>query len=116
MSTKSKRLVREIAALGKANDHLRVVLLRHKKALALNVKRIDSGGWTVAATKAGAPVIRSELTDAMDDFERARHDVRLAFFALGAEQGKSMSEMGRALGVSRQLASRLAAEAKDAGY
>lgn len=116
MSTKSKRLTRQVAALGDANDHLRAVLLRHKKALALNVKRIESGEWTGAATRAGAPVIRSELTDAMDDFEKARHEVRLAFFTLGAEQGKSKSEMGRALGVSRQLASRLAAESEDAGY
>jgi hypothetical protein len=116
VSTKSKRLERRIAELGEANDHLRAVLIRHKNAMVLNAKRIESGEWTDAAANAGVPGIRSEVTEAMDNFEKARHQVRLAFFDLGTDQGKSIAEMGRALGISRQLASRLAAEAKQASH
>jgi len=59
------------------------------------------------------PERRSEVTDALGEFEAARHQVRLAMFALAKEQGSSFSDLARALGISRQLASRLAAEAQD---
>jgi hypothetical protein len=47
------------------------------------------------------------MTAALKDFEAARHRVRLAMFSLAKEQGSSFSDMARALGISRQLGSRL---------
>jgi hypothetical protein len=116
MSTESRRLLRRMAEFNDANDHLRDVLLHNKRALVAGAKHIENGEWTADEVEAGAPEIRFELTEALSVFEKARHEVRLSFFGFGTEQGKSMSEIGRALGVSRQLASRLAAEAKQAGY
>jgi hypothetical protein len=50
------------------------------------------------------------VTEAIQEFEAARHQLRLALFSLGKEEGASISEVGRVLGISRQLASRLAGE------
>ena len=54
---------------------------------------------------------RRELTAALDAFEAARHQFRLAIFTRCLAEGASMSEIGRALGVSRQRASVLARQA-----
>ena len=57
------------------------------------------------------PQRRREVTEALEEFETARHRVRLSMFGVAEEQDASISEVARALGISRQLASRLAAEA-----
>ena len=115
MSATGDRLVHLIAVLETANDHLRSELLRHQASLADAAKRVRSGELTAESIIAGgAPEIRVNLTDALDDFERARHQVRVALFAfLAIEQDTSQSEICRSLGISRQLASRLAHEATE---
>lgn len=49
---------------------------------------------------------RSAITDAIRDFEAARHRVRLLLVAIEIEEGRSIGEVARSWGVSRQLASR----------
>jgi hypothetical protein len=115
MSQASERLVGRISELEESNDELREKLLHHKRALRAAAQRVKSGELTPEAIRSGgAPEIRVDLTDALAEFERARHQVRLALFAfLGLEQDTSTAEIGRSLGFSRQLASRLAQEAKE---
>ena len=48
----------------------------------------------------------------LDVLERARHEVRTAVFALGLAEGMSIGELGRLYGFSRQLAARVAREAR----
>jgi len=55
------------------------------------------------------------MTESMEEFEAARYQLRLAIFALGQEEGSSISEFARALGISRQFASRLANEVSSSG-
>jgi hypothetical protein len=55
---------------------------------------------------------REELTSSLDEFEHRRHVARLALIAVGLNQGMSIGEVGRSWGFSRQLAARLAREAK----
>jgi len=55
---------------------------------------------------------RQELSDALDELERSRHEVKLIIAAEGLRQGMSIGEIGRAWGVSRQLAARYAKEAR----
>ena len=62
---------------------------------------------------AGGLGLRQEITHDLETFEEARHTVRVALFAVATEQGTSISDIGRALDISRQLASRLAAEVRD---
>ncbi len=49
---------------------------------------------------------RSAVTDAIRGFEAARHRVRLLLVAMEVEEGRSIGEVARSWGVSRQLASR----------
>jgi hypothetical protein len=49
---------------------------------------------------------RSAVTDAIRGFEAARHRVRVLLVAIEVEEGRSIGEVARSWGVSRQLASR----------
>jgi hypothetical protein len=108
-----ERLDRAFVALQAANDDLRDALLVHKDATTEAVRRMTDGSLTTEGIRAGAaPEIREDLTEAMDRFETARREARLAVFAyLSANSDESFSEIGRSLGISRQLASKLAREA-----
>jgi len=53
------------------------------------------------------------VREAMADFESARHKVRLELVVATQDQGRNLSDVAKALGVSRQLTSRLGIEAKD---
>jgi hypothetical protein len=114
MSKASKRFVRDKLALVDASKDLRQVLQRYEKTsfeIAGLVERGESGADALKA--AGGPIRRREVTAALEKFEAARHRLRLSMFALASEEGTSASELGRQLGVSRQLAYRLANEAKE---
>ncbi len=90
------------------------LLLRYKKASTEIAARVEQRESLADALKAvSGPIRRREVSDTLAEFEAARHQVRLAMFALGEEQGTSISELGRQLAFSRQLSSRLAAEAKE---
>ncbi len=116
VSIGSKRLVRDMATLVERTEELREVLQRYRKSSIELATRVSRG----EALDEIFPVIEGparprEVTETIIEFSAARHQVRLAMFVLGDEQGISISEMGRQLGMSRQLASRLAAEANEAG-
>jgi len=49
---------------------------------------------------------RSAVTDAIRNFEAARHRVRLLLVAIEVEEGGSIGDVAKSWGVSRQLASR----------
>ncbi len=108
------KLVREMADLAECTEHLRAVLVHFKSSVVDVAGLLEGGDLPVAAlTGAPGPVTRKELNEALEEFERLRHQVRVSFFALATEEGTSISEVGRMLGISRQLASRVAAEAED---
>lgn len=85
---------------------------RFEKTTTKLARRVESGALVVEAIRSvtGSVQLR-ELNEAGKAFEVARHRARVAIFALAMEQGTNLSEMGRALGISRQLSSRLGAEA-----
>jgi len=49
---------------------------------------------------------RAAITDALRRFEAARHRVLLVLVAIQVQEGRSIGEVAKAWGVSRQLASR----------
>lgn len=101
--------------LVEAADALRAALGRHKALTTDVAARVHPDIRVVdVLTEAHVPTIRQEITEAIGRFQSARHRFRLAVLALGIEQGATIAEVGRALGVSRQFASRLAAELNDA--
>ena len=112
MSRRSNKLVREASALVESIEHLRSVLQQFARLNVSLQKRIAAGGDLVTTLESlGGPERRREMTEALEEFETSRHHLRLAMFALAEEQEVSISEVARSLGISRQLASRLAAEA-----
>ena len=53
-----------------------------------------------------APSTRVDLNSALSALEHSRHRSRLSMFAGGIDEGLSISELGRKMGFSRQLAAR----------
>lgn len=114
-TTKRQDLIDRIAELVEVAALLRAQLQGYEKTMTKIAARLENGEPGIAAsTGTGIPGQRRHVTEAIEEFEAARHRLRLALFALGMEEGASMSEIGRVLGISRQLASRLAGEAAQA--
>jgi hypothetical protein len=117
MTKKSVQLISELSTLMGTTEQLRETLGRYKRASAGLIRRIEGGDSVFEAFDDMDGAMRSprELTEMLTAFEQTRHQVRLALFELAAAQGATMSEVGRRLGVSRQLAARLGNEAANEG-
>jgi hypothetical protein len=83
-----------------------------RRALKLAQTGSDIATAVVACNPAGT---RQAMNDALDEVESARHAMRLRIFRTGLEEGMSIGDLGRAFGFSRQLASRIAKEARSLG-
>jgi hypothetical protein len=60
-----------------------------------------------------AAELRRSTNDLLAEYELARHQMRAAFLLPSLDEGMSIGDISRKLGVSRQLASRLVKEAKE---
>jgi hypothetical protein len=79
------------------------------------IKGLEAGlpfSSTVSAAGSEPAVLRKTTNELLSEYEQCRHDMRLAFIEPILEEGFTVSQIGRALGTSRQLAARLAKEAK----
>lgn len=113
-SSMRQRLVDSIAALIGSAELLREQLVSYERAMTKIAKHLENGKPAIAAAKGtGIATPRRGVTEAIEEFEAARHRLRLALFEVGKEEGATISEVGRVLGISRQLASRLAAESQE---
>ncbi len=111
MSTKSDFL-RDMARVIERAKELRAVLGRYEEGSANVARRVNNGEQLADALEAERGALtRQEVTEAVAELEGARHQVRLSMFSLAKEQGTTISELSRQLGISRQLGSRLAGEA-----
>jgi hypothetical protein len=111
----------------------------HERAIASIEKSLDAsaalrrhlvatertGRKMIAALQRGVPIseavvsaggspseLRRSTTEMLADYEHARHQMRTAFLLPTLAEGKSIGDIGRELGISRQLASRLVREAR----
>jgi len=86
-----------------------------------------TGRKMIAALRRGVPIsesveasgkcaaeLRSSTNELLDDYALARHQMRAAFMLPSLQEGMSIGDVARTLGISRQLASRLVSEAKNA--
>ena len=111
MTTK-KRLVLRIRELNESAARLRAALRQYEKTMEKIAVRLEEGEPAISASRStGIPSERKQVTEAIDAFEAARHQLRLSLMVAARAEGASISEVGRVLGISRQLAARLAAEA-----
>jgi hypothetical protein len=113
-SSKSKKrdlLISSITELVERSALLREKLERYETSMITIRGRLEQGDPALDASRGTAiPAGRRQVTEGIEEFEAARHQLRLALFAVGKDEGATISDVGRVLGISRQLASRLAAE------
>ena len=110
-ATKRERLISRITELVESSGMLREKLERYEMSMITIRGRLEQGDPALDASRGTAiPAGRRQVTEGIQEFEAARHQLRLALFAVGKEEGATISDVGRVLGISRQLASRLAAE------
>jgi len=93
--------------------------VRLQRVLADDIAQFDDGAACVREGRAVrlldetiGGTARRNVTDAVAEFECARHRFRLALVAVGVDNGMSGAEIGQALSFSRQLASRYLKEAR----
>lgn len=108
----------EVEALDALVDR-RDAAIRLQRVLADDIAQF---GGASSAVRAGHAIdlldssiggaARRTVTDAVAEFEGARHRFRLALVAVGVDNGMSGADIGTALAFSRQLASRYLHEAR----
>lgn len=101
-------------ALLEAEQELRRRLRGNEIALQKAIRGIRTGS-SIASTLDSADAVSARLhvNEGLETLATARHELRLAVTAAGLDEGMSIGDLGRAWGISRQLASRLAKEARD---
>ena len=100
------RLLLGAEALAECLAETKVV---YRKARQLLVDGDEVNELLMAAGAAGT---RQSLTESIDEFEKLRHASRLSLVAAGIEEGMTITAVGKAWGVSRQLASRMAKQVR----
>jgi hypothetical protein len=76
-------------------------------ALETNRAFLSAGGRAVDITaKFDVPALRSSVTDALDRVEQARMACRRSLWRLQLSEGRTIAEIARSWGLSRQLVSR----------
>jgi predicted GNAT family acetyltransferase len=103
----------DLQQLVEAASRLRADLRAKESIYRRTVKSLERGTGVAQAMKlAKADEARRELTGSLDDFEYFRHRSRLSLTAAGLDEGMTIGQVGRAWGISRQLAARYAKEAR----
>jgi DNA-directed RNA polymerase sigma subunit (sigma70/sigma32) len=90
---------------------LRKRLQTTERTFVRAIRRVEDGTPIIEVLDAiRADLIRTELNESLTEMELRRRTARRSMLVAGLAEGHSLAELGRAMGISRQLASRLAAE------
>ncbi len=104
-------MVGALARLIEADRGLRAIHKEYQRACVELAGLLKDGHTVVAALETmDAANVRRRIVEVGEEFELARHDVRVHMVALAREEGATFGEIGRTMGVSRQLISRFSAE------
>lgn len=82
------------------------------------IKKLQNGvpvSNAVEEVGANASELRRSAAEHLSCYEHRRHEMRLTFVGAALDEGLSIGEVARKIGVSRQLMARFAKEAQD-GY
>jgi hypothetical protein len=109
-------IARDIQQLIVAGQELRDLIRESRKGLQKGLELLDRGvGLDEAMRTLNAAERRLLMTDHIAEFEERRHQLRLSITVAALEEGMSIGDIARAFGVSRQLASRMAKQARGEG-
>jgi hypothetical protein len=113
MSEARDAVISDIHRLMDSGQELRSLILDSRKGFTKGVKLLESGvPLSEALTELNTAQRRMRMTDLLTEFDECRHRLRLSITAAGLEEGMSIGDIGRAFGVSRQLAARFAKEVR----
>ena len=114
MSVKErKRALQQIELLRQRIEELGEVLSDLDESVAVLGKGIERGAPIIEALEdVGGTLTLPAMLETFDEFHAARQELRVALLAIARREGTTASEVARTLGISRQLASRLAVEAE----
>ncbi len=106
--------VQSVEDLIEALAHAGAEIRNTEQSLRLALKRVDEGADLESVLMKVQPAdLRQSLNDALEVVNQRRHVTRLKVFELALERGHSIADLGRAWGISRQLASRYVKESAD---
>ena len=86
---------------------------RTGRSMVKALRRGDPVSMVVGGTREPASELRRSTTELLADYETVRHHMRTALVLPYLAEGKSIGDLGRELGISRQLASRLVKQAHE---
>jgi hypothetical protein len=91
-----------------ASEHLAEALARAAEARDVVRRHLANGGpVSDIRTFLDPEPLRSSLSHAITELERARHETQRLLFRLLHSEGRTMTDIGKTWGISRQLVSRL---------
>jgi hypothetical protein len=107
-----EELIRALQEFEQAGVHLRHHLRTLETMLRRTRRHYERGGLAGDLTRVGdVPGVRGDVTAAIEQFERARREARVATARLAAAEGTSIGAVARMFGLSRQSLSRLMQQA-----
>jgi MarR family len=108
-----KQALRQIELLRQRIEELGTVLNDLDESVVVLGKGIERGAPIIEALEeVGGTLTVPAMLETFEEFHAARQDLRVALLVIARREGTTASELARTLGISRQLASRLAAEAE----
>jgi len=111
-----KAAVQAVQELIESHASSRRALRENELALKRALTRVERGEDVASAITSGTPAdSRKSLNDALAHLEQKRRTVRLMVFAMALDSGMSVGDLGKAWGISRQMAARYAKEARSVG-
>ncbi len=114
MSEAREAVTSDVRRLMDCGQELRALILESKKGFTKGMKLLDSGvSLSQALADLNAAERRLRMTDMLNEFDECRHQLRISITAAALEEGMSIGDIGRAFGVSRQLAARFAKEVRE---
>ena len=113
MSAARDAVVTDVHRLMASGEELRDLLAESRQGFTQGLSLLEGG---VPLDQALADLHTAErrlrMTEVLSRFDECRHSLRISITAAGLEEGMSIGDIGRAFGVSRQLAARFAKEVR----
>lgn len=114
MSDARDVVVGDVQRLMDSGKNLRELILESRKGFTRGLRLLERGvPLKDALTELHTAERRMQMTDMLNEFDECRHRLRISITAAGLEEGMSIGDIGRAFGVSRQLAARFAKEVRE---
>jgi transcriptional regulator GlxA family with amidase domain len=100
----------------RASAELRAALREGETVGRRMIKKLQNGVAISSAVEevgANASDLRRSAAEHLSRYEHRRHEMRLTFVKAALDEGMTIGELARRLGVSRQLMARFAKEARN---